>query len=49
MLTQMNSNNLLIQQAREDAQNMHKGSKVEKVKRHARKFSAKIGTSGDGK
>lgn len=49
MLTKKNSNNLLVQQAREDAQNMHKGSKVEKAKRHARKISAKFGPTGEGK
>jgi hypothetical protein len=42
-------NTLLVQQAREDAQHMHKRSKMEKVKRHARKISAKFGTAGEGK
>jgi hypothetical protein len=49
MLTKKNSNSLLVQQAREDARNMHKGSKMEKVKRHARKISAKFGPTGEGK
>jgi hypothetical protein len=47
VLTMVNNNSLLVQQAREDAQNMHKGSKMEKVKRHARKISARFGTAGE--
>ncbi|KAF7506840.1 hypothetical protein GJ744_011186 [Endocarpon pusillum] len=40
-------NQLLVLQAREDAHNMHKGSKMEKVKRHARKISSRTGTVGE--
>lgn len=48
IVDQENRNSLLIQQAREDAQNMHKGSRMEKVKRHARRFSTKVVTTEDG-
>jgi hypothetical protein len=47
ILTMVNSNSLLVQQAQEDAQNMHKGSKMKKVKRHARKISARFRTVGE--
>jgi hypothetical protein len=49
VLTTKSRNSLLVQQAREDAQNMHKGSEMEKVKRHARKISAKCGPAGEDK
>lgn len=45
---EISSNSLLIQQAREDAQNMHKGSRMEKMKRHARKLSVNLGNPGEG-
>lgn len=34
---------MLIEQAREDALNMHKASKMQGLKNHARRVSAKFG------
>lgn len=37
---------MLIEQARADALNMHKASKMQGVRTHARKVSAKFGRHG---
>jgi hypothetical protein len=37
------SNAMLIEQAREDALNMHQASKMQGLKSHARRISAKFG------
>ena len=37
---------MLVDQAREDAMEMHKASKIDGLRRHARKVSAKFGGSG---
>ena len=37
---------MLIEQAREDALNMHKASKMQGLKHHARRVSAKLGRNG---
>ena len=41
--TDIHSNAMLIEQAREDALNMHKASKMQGLKNHARRVSAKLG------
>jgi hypothetical protein len=37
---------MLVEQAREDAREMHKTLKMEGLRKHARKVSAKFGGSG---
>ena len=39
-------NAMLVEQTREDALEMHKASKMEGLRKHARKVSAKFGDSG---
>lgn len=39
-------NAMLIKQAREDAMEIHKASKIEGLRKHTRKVSAKFGGSG---
>jgi hypothetical protein len=39
-------NAMLVEQAREDALEMHKASKIEGLRKHARKISARFGGSG---
>lgn len=39
-------NAMLIEQAREDAMEIHKASKIEGLRKHTRKVSAKFGGSG---
>jgi hypothetical protein len=41
-----NRNAMLVEQAREDAREMHKASKMNGLRKHARKISAKLGGSG---
>ena len=37
---------MLVEQAREDAMEMHKASKMDGLKKHVRKVSARFGGSG---
>jgi hypothetical protein len=39
-------NAILVEQAREDAMEIHKASKIEGLRKHARKVSAKFGGGG---
>ena len=41
-----NRNAMLVEQAREDALEMHRASKMDGLRKHARNVSAKLGPSG---